>query len=81
MSLSWPHLGLDLEISRLEISTRKLVLTLSWPHLGLHLAQESFLGPHLDFFEISWPHPGLHLEISGLGVSPRGLSYLGHILG
>ena len=24
LSLSWPHLGLDLEISRLEISPRKL---------------------------------------------------------
>ena len=33
LTLSWPHLGLHLEISGLEISPR----TLSWPHLGLHL--------------------------------------------
>ena len=37
LDLSWPHLGLHLEISRQEISPRKLSSPLSWPHLGLHL--------------------------------------------
>ena len=38
--LSCPYLGhilgLRLEMSKLEISPRKLFLTLSWPHLGPH---------------------------------------------
>ena len=38
LTLSWPHLGPHLEISRLEISPRKL----SWPYLG-HI-----LGLHLE---------------------------------
>ena len=54
LGLAWRHLGLYVEISRLEISPRKL----SWPYLGHILGfmlkslgwrfhQESFLDPIL----------------------------------
>ena len=88
LDLSWPHLGLHLEIS----TPRKL----SWPHLGLHLEisrleisprklSSPHLGLHLEisrvrdftkkaFLTLPWPHLWLHLGITGLEISPRKLS-------
>ena len=75
LGLAWPHLGLYLEISRLEISPRKLSWPFPWPHLGLYLEMSRLeISPR----KFSWPYLGHMFFFIWKGprpkISPRKLS-------
>ena len=75
MTLSWPHLGLrldHLEISRLEISPRKLSCPYLGHILGLRLEMSKLeISPRKLFLTLSWPHLGPHFGLSTLEISPK----------